>query len=570
MLREAGAAEVHFRVSSPPYKWPCFYGMDTGRRSSCSPPTCRSARSPTSSRSTRSRTSSSIGSPPRPAHRRVCSAPACARPGTTRCRFPTPTPSSCSKQSAERARRSGGPNVLDPSVNGARRGHAADWRRTPGAIGLTYARRGRRHRGGREGRRAHQGARPLDVPARGGRRHRRLRRAVRARQAAVQGSVARLVDRRRRHQVGDRAEVGRFDTIGIDVVAMSVDDIAAHGAEPLFFLDYISVGKLVPEHIDAIVKGVARGCRKAGCALLGGEMSEHPGVMAEGEFDLVGFAVGVVERSALLPAGVREGDRVIGFASPGLRSNGYSLARSVFARAGRQLDGPAWRGARHSLGAELLLPSVIYAPAVAHLRKPTEVHALCHVTGGGIPGNLARVLPHDCDAVVERGRWEEPRIFFDDPTGRRRERRRDGARVQPRPRHARGRSRRRGASRRRRHSHRRARCLVGRRDHRWPRKCDRRTASEFNLGHKRYDWQGKRQSDPTRRNRSSLLTPAEVAAMFRVNPKTVTLGSRRQDLGHPHPRRPPKVLRQRDQSPARRSRRNPEPNHRTPERFGSD
>jgi phosphoribosylformylglycinamidine cyclo-ligase len=207
------------------------------------------------------------------------------------------------------------------------------------------------------------------------------------------------------------AEVGRFDTIGIDVVAMSVDDIAAHGAEPLFFLDYISVGKLVPEHIEAIVQGVAHGCRQAGCALIGGEMSEHPGVMAAGEFDLVGFAVGIVERSALLPAGVRAGDRVIGIASPGLRSNGYSLARSVFVRAGRPLDGPAWRGARHSLGAELLVPSVIYAPAVAHLRKHTEVHALCHVTGGGIPGNLERVLPHDCDAVIQRGRWEEPRIF---------------------------------------------------------------------------------------------------------------------------------------------------------------
>jgi phosphoribosylformylglycinamidine cyclo-ligase len=207
------------------------------------------------------------------------------------------------------------------------------------------------------------------------------------------------------------AQVGRFDTIGEDVVAMSVDDIAAHGAEPLFFLDYISVGKVVPEHIDEIVKGVARGCQKAGCALLGGEISEHPGVMVEGEFDLVGFAVGVVERSAVLPSGVKAGDRIIGLASPGLRCNGYSLARQAFSAAGRRLDGPAWRGARHSLGAELLLPSVIYAPAMARLRRHVEVHAFCHVTGGGIPGNLARVLPHDCDAVVERGRWEEPRIF---------------------------------------------------------------------------------------------------------------------------------------------------------------
>jgi phosphoribosylformylglycinamidine cyclo-ligase len=207
------------------------------------------------------------------------------------------------------------------------------------------------------------------------------------------------------------SQLGRFETIGLDVVAMCVDDIATCGAEPLFFLDYISVGKLVPEHIDQIVEGVAQGCREAGCALLGGEMSEHPGVMQAGEFDLVGFAVGAVERSMLLPAGVRAGDRIIGFSSPGLRSNGYSLARRAFERAGRSLDQPAWRGARHSLGAELLRPSVIYAPALAHLRRHAEVHALCHVTGGGIAANLERVLPDGCDAVVQRGRWEEPRIF---------------------------------------------------------------------------------------------------------------------------------------------------------------
>ena len=207
------------------------------------------------------------------------------------------------------------------------------------------------------------------------------------------------------------AQVGRFNTIGIDLVAMSVDDIAAHGAEPLFFLDYISVGKLVPEHIEEIVAGVAHGCRQAGCALLGGEMSEHPGLMSEGEFDLVGFAVGIAERSDILPRGVQSGDRIIGFASPGLRCNGYSLARQAFTRAERLLDQPAWRGARHSLGAELLRPSVIYAPAVHQLRRHSEVHALCHVTGGGIPGNLTRVLPHDCDAIIRRGKWEEPRIF---------------------------------------------------------------------------------------------------------------------------------------------------------------
>jgi phosphoribosylformylglycinamidine cyclo-ligase len=205
---------------------------------------------------------------------------------------------------------------------------------------------------------------------------------------------------------------GRYDTIGIDLVAMSVDDIAVQGAEPLFFLDYISIGKLVPEIVDDIVAGVAHGCVDAGCALLGGEMSEHPDIMEPGEFDLVGFAVGVVERSRVLPSGVEPGDVVIGFASPGLRCNGYSLARrALLDRAGRRLDDPAWKGARHSLGEELLRPSVIYAPTMRRLRDKATVHAFAHVTGGGLPDNLARVLPSDCDAHLRRGRWEEPRIF---------------------------------------------------------------------------------------------------------------------------------------------------------------
>jgi len=205
---------------------------------------------------------------------------------------------------------------------------------------------------------------------------------------------------------------GRYDTIGVDCVAMSADDIAAHGAEPLFFLDYISVGKLVPDQVDEIVAGVAKGCRDAGCALIGGEMSEHPGILDPGEFDLVGFAVGVVERSQILPSGVRAGDAIIGIASPGLRCNGYSLARrALLDRAGRSLDDPAWRGAHHSLGEELLVPSVIYAKALLELRRHVPVHAFVHVTGGGIPGNLVRILPAHAHAVVRRGRWEEPRIF---------------------------------------------------------------------------------------------------------------------------------------------------------------
>lgn len=206
-------------------------------------------------------------------------------------------------------------------------------------------------------------------------------------------------------------QVGRYDTVGIDCVAMSVDDLAAHGADPLFFLDYISVGRLDPDQIDDLVGGVARGCRDAGCALLGGEMSEHPGVLEAGAFDLVGFAVGAVERSRLLPAGVAPGDRILGLASPGLRCNGYALAREALSRAGRDLDAPAWRGARHTLGAELLRPSVIYAPALHDLRRRVDVHALAHVTGGGLAANLARVLPERCDAVLTRGAWDVPQIF---------------------------------------------------------------------------------------------------------------------------------------------------------------
>jgi phosphoribosylformylglycinamidine cyclo-ligase len=216
--------------------------------------------------------------------------------------------------------------------------------------------------------------------------------------------------------VGTKSLIARLanrrNTIGIDCVAMSVDDIAAQGAEPLFFLDYISVGRLVPEEIDEIVSGVAEGCRTARCALLGGEMSEHPGLLEPGEFDLVGFAVGVVDRDKVLPQRVRPGDRVVGLASPGLRSNGYSLARAALLdRGGRDLFGPAWSGAHHTLAEELLRPSVIYSSAMLRLAREVDVHAFAHVTGGGIPGNLARVLPDRCDAIMTRGAWEEPRIF---------------------------------------------------------------------------------------------------------------------------------------------------------------
>ena len=219
--------------------------------------------------------------------------------------------------------------------------------------------------------------------------------------------------------VGTKAMVahqaGRFDSIGIDLVAMCVDDIACAGAEPLFFLDYIAVGALDPDHIDQLVSGVAKGCREAGCALIGGEMAEHPGAMEPGEFDLVGFAVGVAERDRILDGStVRPGDAIIGLPSPGLRSNGYSLARRVLLDvAGRSFDDPAYDGAHHSLADELLTPSVIYSPAIAALLRVVDVRAVAHITGGGIPGNLNRVLNAKIDAVVDRNTWESPRVFHE-------------------------------------------------------------------------------------------------------------------------------------------------------------
>ncbi|MEA2971625.1 MAG: phosphoribosylformylglycinamidine cyclo-ligase [Actinomycetota bacterium] len=209
-------------------------------------------------------------------------------------------------------------------------------------------------------------------------------------------------------------QAGRLDTIGIDLVAMVVDDIAAQGAEPLFFLDCISVGRLRPAEMETLIGGIVDGCRQAGCSLVGGEMAEMPGMLEEGAFDMVGFGVGVVERSRLVTGDdVQPGDRIIGLPSPGLRSNGYSLARRVlFDVAKLSLDSPAWPDAGHSLADELLRPSVIYTPALVDLCRQVTVRALAHITGGGLPGNIPRVLPDNVDAVIHRGTWDVPEIFY--------------------------------------------------------------------------------------------------------------------------------------------------------------
>ena len=216
--------------------------------------------------------------------------------------------------------------------------------------------------------------------------------------------------------VGTKTEIarmaGRLDTVGVDLVAMCADDVVCTGAEPLFFLDYLAVGKVTPEDVAALVEGVAEGCRRAGCALLGGETAEHPGVLEPDRFDLAGFCVGVVDEADLLgPARVDEGDVLIGLASSGLHSNGYSLVRVLLDGGALSLqDRPAELEGR-TLGEELLEPTAIYAPLVLELARDGRLHAAAHVTGGGIRENLPRVLPEGAGADVDLAAWTPPPVF---------------------------------------------------------------------------------------------------------------------------------------------------------------
>ena len=217
--------------------------------------------------------------------------------------------------------------------------------------------------------------------------------------------------------VGTKSEIarmlGRYETIGNDLVAMCVDDLVCVGAEPLFFLDYISVGRLKPKLVESLIKGIAEGCVEAGCSLIGGETAEHPGVMEDDSFDLAGFSVGAVERNKVIKgSNVESGDQIIGIESPNLRSNGFSLVRKVFLEtAGKSLNDPAWEDAEITLGEKLLEPSVIYAPTVLNVLKENEIHAIAHITGGGLPENVARVLEEAFNAVIHQSSWETPRIF---------------------------------------------------------------------------------------------------------------------------------------------------------------
>lgn len=204
----------------------------------------------------------------------------------------------------------------------------------------------------------------------------------------------------------------RHDTIGIDCVAMCVNDLVVQGAEPLFFLDYLATGKLSPAQAEAVVKGIADGCVQAGCALIGGETAEMPGMYAAGEYDVAGFCVGAVEKAEILPSPhIQAGDVLIGLASNGLHSNGYSLARKVLLED-RPFD---WSErvpeSSQNLAEAMLAPTRIYVKTILSLIKQFTVKGAAHITGGGLVENVPRMLPKNLQAVVERGTWEIPAIF---------------------------------------------------------------------------------------------------------------------------------------------------------------
>ena len=208
-------------------------------------------------------------------------------------------------------------------------------------------------------------------------------------------------------------EAGRHDTIGIDLVAMCVNDLVVQGAEPLFFLDYFATGRLDPAEGAAIVSGIAEGCRQAGCALIGGETAEMPGMYADKDYDLAGFAVGAVERGELLPTDdIVEGDVLLGLASSGVHSNGFSLVRRIVKKSGLKWTEKAPFASDRALGEALLEPTRIYVKPVLHAIKDTHgIKALAHITGGGFPDNLPRVLPHDYAAEIDLEAIDVPPVF---------------------------------------------------------------------------------------------------------------------------------------------------------------
>jgi phosphoribosylformylglycinamidine cyclo-ligase len=207
-------------------------------------------------------------------------------------------------------------------------------------------------------------------------------------------------------------QLGVLDTVGRDLVAMVVDDLVVPGAEPLFFNDYVSVGSLDPGRVAALVRGIAEGCAEANCALIGGETAEHPGLLGDDEFDLAGFGVGVVEKDAILGSHrVQDGDVLVALPSSGPHSNGYSLIRRIVRGLDLQAAHAADEGEPRPLGEALLEPTRIHTPDCLALRDHLDVHAFCHVTGGGLPGNLPRILPPGLGATVDTATWRWPAVF---------------------------------------------------------------------------------------------------------------------------------------------------------------
>ncbi|THH38609.1 phosphoribosylformylglycinamidine cyclo-ligase [Aliishimia ponticola] len=206
-------------------------------------------------------------------------------------------------------------------------------------------------------------------------------------------------------------DTGNVDGVGIDLVAMCVNDLVCQGAEPLFFLDYFATGKLELDAAARVVEGIAEGCALSGCALIGGETAEMPGMYPEGDFDLAGFAVGAMERGQTLPRDVAEGDVLLGLASSGVHSNGYSLVRALVAQSGLGWDADCpW--ADGTLGAALLAPTVLYVKGcIAAMKASSGVHAFAHITGGGLTENLPRVLPEGLQAEVDLSAWDLPPVF---------------------------------------------------------------------------------------------------------------------------------------------------------------
>jgi phosphoribosylformylglycinamidine cyclo-ligase len=205
-------------------------------------------------------------------------------------------------------------------------------------------------------------------------------------------------------------ETGMHDTVGIDLVAMCVNDLVVQGAEPLLFLDYFATGKLSVAQAKAVIGGIAEGCREAGCALVGGETAEMPGLYAEGDYDLAGFSVGAAERGTLLPAGVAAGDAILGLASTGVHSNGYSLVRRVIAASGLAWDAPSPFAPGLTLAQALMAPTRLYVRPVLALHRAGLLKAAAHITGGGLPGNLPRVLPDGVVAALTPD-WPVPPVF---------------------------------------------------------------------------------------------------------------------------------------------------------------